>query len=172
MPTFAKEYLITQYTRSEGIWSPTVAWRADRSPKPPKGRTYVCIWKLSYFLWHHEIFLHWILMWTVPVPFSTTTYYTTNQFDLQGKYKLWSFCNALLPNQFVCKMTRGRVKMEMPPWREGGCCMRYCLDPFWAYLGLQMQWSWRISFHPIVLMSFLDQALCWQLWVSFQEFIV
>lgn len=83
-----------------GIWSLKVAW-ASRSPKPPNIRRYVWVWKCSYFLWYQEIFLHWILMWTVPVTFSTTTYCTKNQSDLQGKYKLWSFCNALLPNQFA-----------------------------------------------------------------------
>lgn len=46
--------------------------------------------------------------------FSTAPYYTTNQSDLQGKYKLWSFCHALLPNQFLfAKATVGQVKMEM-----------------------------------------------------------
>lgn len=81
---------------------------ANRSLKLPKSRRYNCIWKLSYFLWHREIFLHWIVMWTIPAISSTTTYRTTNQSDLQGKYKLWSFCNALLTNHFVFHVAGSR----------------------------------------------------------------
>lgn len=90
--------------------------------------------KLSYFLGHHTLFFTGLAreLHKLCLP---QAHIVPNQSNLQEEYKLWSFCNALLPNQFVfAKVTLGQVKMERRPSEES-----LAWNPFWAYLGFLMQ---------------------------------
>lgn len=97
-------------------------------------------WKLSYFLGHHTRFFTG-LAWELHQLCLPQTHIVPNQSDLQEEYKLWSFCNALLPNQFVfAKVALGHVKMERRPSEERvTIILSLAWNLFWAYLGFLMQ---------------------------------
>lgn len=69
-------------------------------------------------------------MQTIPVTFSTTTYCSTNQSVLQGKYKLCPFA-------MLCYLTSLCLQNDTWPGQDGhvlgkggGGCMRPCLGSF------------------------------------------